>query len=123
MVSASTCETKPSVLMPFRSGSAFMPAIAVIGFIFRLFRSKMTREGRFSRIRGTTISGDRSKNRSIPPMDFAAVWILIEKIRSSMTHRIMLEEAGLHVGVDAGRGRRPVIRYSNDSRDARGRAV
>lgn len=52
------------------------------GRIFALLRSKMTSEGCFSRMRGSTMSGLRSKNTGAPT-PLAAVLILMEKIKSS----------------------------------------
>ena len=55
------------------------------GRSFALFRSKITSDGCFSRMRGSTMSGERSKNTGAASA-LAAVEILIEKIRSSTTH-------------------------------------
>ena len=74
--------------MPLSAGSAFICAMTSSGRSFALFKSKITSEGRVSRMRGRTISGMRSKNTGAASA-LAAVEILIEKIRSSTMHRIM----------------------------------
>jgi hypothetical protein len=55
-----------------------------------LFRSKMTSAGCFSRMRGNAMSGERSKNTGAASA-FAAVEILMEKIRSSTRHSTIVQ--------------------------------
>jgi len=61
MTSSCTCETNPSVAMSRSDASAFIAAIASIGRIFPLSRSKMTSRGALLRIVSSTSSGARSK--------------------------------------------------------------
>jgi len=70
-------------------GSAFICAMMSSGRSFALFRSKMTSDGCFSRMRGRIMSGDRSNNTGTARV-LAAVEILTEKSRSSTMQRIML---------------------------------
>ena len=71
--------------MSLKAGSAFICAMTSRGRSFALFKSRMTSEGRVSRMRGRIMSGMRSKNTGAASA-LAAVEILIEKIRSSTTH-------------------------------------
>jgi hypothetical protein len=63
-------------------------SIVSSGFMRRLFRSKMTSDGRRSRMRASTRSGVRSKMTSALSA-FAAEEIFTENIMSSTAHRIM----------------------------------
>ena len=93
IVSLSTCDTKPRVLIVLSSGSAFNAAMASSGASVRLFRSKMMSEGCFSLAAGTMPVAVRSKKSSAPRWR-AAVESLMEKMRSSMAHRIMKSAIG-----------------------------
>src|SRR5687768_11724020 len=88
MTSSCTCDTKPSVGMFQSDRSAFIAAIASIGRIFALSRSKITSRGDFARIDSSTCSAARSKYTSAPRV-LAAVSILMEKKRSSTTATII----------------------------------
>ena len=60
--------------------------MASSGRSFGLLRSKITRDGCFSRTRATIISGFRSKKIGAP-IAFAVVEIFTENIRSSTAHK------------------------------------
>jgi len=80
--------------MSLKPGSAFICAMTSRGRSFALFKSRMTSEGRVSRMRGRIISGMRSKNTGAASA-LAAVEILIEKIKSSTRHNTILVNSRL----------------------------